>query len=91
MNRSAKTHLDRIASQGCALCLRLGFGPTQAMIHHPRTGQGTAQRASHFLAIPLCESCHQGPEGVHGDKSLLRVANCTELDLLADVIERLYQ
>lgn len=91
MNKAARTHLDRIAAQGCALCLRLGYGPTPAMIHHVRTGQGMAQRASHFLAIPLCESCHQGPEGVHGDRSLMRVANVSELDLLADVIERMYQ
>ena len=91
MSRAKKTHFDRIVSQGCALCLRIGWGPTPAMIHHIRTGQGVSQRASHFLAIPLCQSCHQGPEGVHGDKSLLRVANVTELDLLADVIERLYQ
>lgn len=83
------SHMDRLAQLPCALCERLGM--TQAgrtYVHHIREGQGKSQRASDYLAIPLCYDCHQGPEGIHGDRSLLRVAKCEELDLLADVIAK---
>lgn len=58
-------------------------------VHHIREGQGMAQRASDFLTIPLCPDCHQGRCGVHGDKSYLRARKLTELDMLANTIERL--
>ncbi len=59
-------------------------------VHHVREGQGVAQRASDYLAIPLCHSgCHQGPQGIHGDRSLLRLAKASELDLLAMVVAQL--
>lgn len=83
-----RSYLGRIAGLPCALCARLGqqqSGRTYA--HHIREGQGMSQRANDFLAIPLCYDCHQGPCGIHGDRSLLRVAKCEELDLLADTIE----
>lgn len=85
-----RAHLSRVLGMDCVLCARLGLtqaGRTYA--HHVRTGQGMAQRASDFLAIPLCYSCHQGDQGIHGDRSLLRVAKCEELDLLGDVIGRM--
>lgn len=62
---------------------------TPAEIHHPREGQGGAQRASNWLAIPTCPDCHRGPHGIHGDKGLLKQAKVTEMDLLADTISRL--
>lgn len=77
-------HLERIASLPCSLC-----GSTPVHVHHIREGQGMAQRASNWLTIPLCPSCHQGPQGIHGDKAMLRVYKKTELDLLADTIRRL--
>lgn len=68
----------------CVLCSEIGMiqrAPTT--IHHARTGQGMSQRASHWMVAALCRDCHQGPEGIHGDRSLLRVANLDELDLVA--------
>lgn len=85
-----KRHLGRVAAMSCVLCERLGL-PQQGRtyVHHARTGQGKSQRASHYLGIPLCYDCHQGQNGIHGDRSLLRIAKCEELDLLADVIKKL--
>ena len=48
-----------------------------------------AQRASNFLTIPLCEPCHTGPRGIHGDKSIMRTLKLSELDMLANTIEAL--
>lgn len=89
MSIAAKRHLSRVAALGCMLCRRFGVFDTPAEIHHPRFAVGMAQRASDWLAIPLCPDCHRGPRGIHGDRSALRQAKCDEPDLLADTIELL--
>lgn len=78
-------HLGRVKRLRCVLCTRLLLAQDSLTeVHHLRTEQGGAQRASHFLTAALCgETCDRGPRGVHGDRSLLRQAKCTEIDLLA--------
>lgn len=88
MTRStSRSHIERIKRMDCVLCG--ATGPSDA--HHIREGQGIGQRASDYLAIPLCKSCHQGENGVHGDKTLQKVYKMEELDLLAETIEKLMQ
>lgn len=89
MIKSEKQHLDRVAQLGCLLCAEFGQPGIPAEIHHIREGQGASQRASNWLAVPLCASCHRGPTGVHGDRTLMRIAKMGELDLLAETIRRL--
>jgi len=89
MSLAAKRHLSRVAGLGCIVCRRMGLPDTPAEIHHPRFAAGAGQRASDFLAIPLCPYHHRGTRGVHGDRSALRQIKCDEPDLLADVIELL--
>ena len=84
MSAAGKRHMGRVAELPCALC-----GGMPVEVHHIREGQGMAQRASHFLAIPLCVPCHRGSKGIHGDRSMLRIYKTTELDLLAATIEKL--
>jgi hypothetical protein len=76
--------MDRVAQLPCSVC-----GVDGVQLHHIREGQGMAQRASNFLVVPLCPSCHTGPMGVHGDKTMMRIKKLTELDLLANTIEAL--
>ncbi len=85
MTKGERKHLERIKSMPCGLCG--ADGPSDA--HHIRTGQGMGQRASDFLAIPLCKDCHQGDEGLHGSRALWRVYRKDELDVLAQTIERI--
>ncbi len=84
------THLSDVRALPCILCEILGMvqqSVTEA--HHPRAGQGKAQKAPDSLAIPLCGArCHRGPSGVHGDQALLRVAKVTEWDLVGMVVDR---
>ena len=91
MTKAEQQHLSRVAALGCVLCRRLGYRDTPAEIHHPRTGQGMSQRASHFEAVPLCREHHQGDTGVHGlgRRAFERVYGCTERELLAEVRELL--
>jgi hypothetical protein len=87
--RAEQCYHDRVAQMPCVLCELLGQGPSAAQLHHIREGQGMSQRASHWLVIPLCPDCHTGPQGLHGDRTLFRLAKVDELDLLALTIERL--
>lgn len=48
-----------------------------------------SQRASHWLTASLCHDCHQGPNGIHGDRTRWRIHDMTELDALADTLRRL--
>lgn len=89
MSVKGKKHMGRVAALGCILCQVLGQGKTPAEVHHLREGQGGGQRADDFLTIPLCPNCHRGPQGIHGDKTLLRITKLTELDLLAMTLEAL--
>lgn len=83
--------MDRVAQLGCILCRLLEMEQqSKTDLHHIREGQGMAQRASNWLVIPLChDGCHQGRNGIHGDRSLLRIAKVDEFDLLAATLERL--
>jgi len=76
--------MGRVADLPCVLC-----GQQGVQVHHIREGQGMAQRASNWLVVPLCPSCHTGPLGVHGDKTMMRINKMTELDMLAKTIEAL--
>jgi len=80
-----KAHVERIKRMDCCLCGATGTSDA----HHIREGQGMSQRASDVLVIPLCKSCHQGPNGIHGDRSMLRIFKVEELDLLAITLEKL--
>lgn len=91
MTRAESEYLARVARLGCVACALLGFDTddVQPEIHHPRDGEGMGQRASNWLAMGLCPEHHRGPHGVHGDRLILRQLKCTEMDLLAWVIQRL--
>lgn len=85
MNRAEQQYLSRVKSLPCGLCS--ASGPSHA--HHVRVGQGMGQRAGHFCTIPLCWACHQGPNGIHGDRSLWKVYKKTELGVLDETIGKL--
>lgn len=90
MNAREKRHLNRLADLGCIVCRNLGYGKTPAEIHHVREDQGLSQRASHFLAIPLCAPHHRtGGHGValHAGQEAFERLYGAELDLLAQTLE----
>ena len=84
MTNSESRYLGKLAQLPCVLC-----GDSPVEIHHLRAGQGMAQRAPHWLAMPLCPTCHRGPRGVHGDRQLLKAQKVDEIELLARAIEAL--
>lgn len=78
MTKAERLHLVRVKSLPCGLCG--ASAPSSA--HHIREGQGMAQRAGHFCTIPLCYDCHQGPQGIHGDRTLWRIYRKDEITIL---------
>lgn len=85
MTASQRIYVGRVKELPCSCCGKPG--PSSA--HHIREGQGMGQRAQHWLVVALCYDCHQGVNGVHGDRALMRIYNVDELDLLAETIKRL--
>ena len=83
--KAEKLHMGKVAQLPCATC---GSKPVE--LHHAREGQGMAQRAGNFLVIPLCVDCHRGKQGVHGDKTMMRIMKVTEMDLLNDTLSKVY-
>lgn len=92
MSAAGKRHMGRVAEQGCCICRRLGYGATPAEVHHARTGVGAGQRNSDWLTVGLCPEHHRGASGVHGlgVRAFERTYGVTELDLVAETLERIY-
>lgn len=86
MTAAEKRHLSRVAAIGCIIC----GGPAE--IHHPRFAAGMSQRASNWLAIPLCPEHHrQGEFGhaVHNGQETFERNYGREVELLAETIRRM--
>ena len=83
---AGKRRMGRVASLGCVLCRRIGYGQTPAEVHHIRTEQGAASRASDGNTIPLCPEHHRGSGGIHGmgRRAFERTYNVTEIELLGE-------
>ena len=76
---NGKAYLDLVRRQPCSCC----GAAAPSFSHHPREGQGGAQKADDFLAIALCYECHQGVAGIHGNRSLMRIYKKSEMDMIA--------
>ena len=75
-------HLSIVTGLGCIVCGR------DAQAHHPRDGQGMAQKAPHCDAIPLCPDHHtDGGYGIalHAGQEIFEENFGTEAELLAMV------
>ena len=82
MTKAEREYMSRIACLPCCVC-----GDHGVHLHHVREGQGMAQRAKNWLVVPLCPDCHTGPNGLHGDRSRMRIYKVDEMDMLAATIE----
>ena len=85
MTKAERAYMDRVAALGCIVP---GCG-SPAQLHHPRSGQGKAQRAQDWLVVPLCKFHHDPPEGIHAPRTFYTRHRLDEWDLVAMVIERL--
>ncbi|MCG5378749.1 Ref family recombination enhancement nuclease [Providencia rettgeri] len=92
MTKKSKTKEDKqwlsdVAELGCICCRNMGYGATLAEIHHVRTGQGMAQRASHKDVLPLCPHHHRPSydTGFHAAPKTWQEIHGTEIELLEQI------
>lgn len=86
MRQAEAKHLNWIAALPCCLC---GAKPVE--VHHILEGRIKGRKSAHYTAIPLCPDCHRGSKnGIHGRQDMLRIKKTTELELLAETLERIY-
>lgn len=78
--------MGRVAELPCCLC---GTQPVE--VHHILEGRIKGRRSADWTTIPLCPSCHRdNHNGIHGAQAMLRIRKTTELELLAETLEKLY-
>lgn len=83
----AKRHVEFVHDLPCGLC---GAMPVEA--HHILDGRIPGRKSPDALVIPLCADCHRGDaNGIHGRRVLWNVYRKTELDVLAETLEKLYR
>ncbi|HGN1323702.1 TPA: Ref family recombination enhancement nuclease [Proteus mirabilis] len=82
--KEEKKWLSDVAELGCICCRNMGFGASLAEIHHVRTEQGMAQRASHTDVLPLCPPHHRAcyETGFHASPKSWQEIHGSEIELL---------
>jgi hypothetical protein len=81
-----KRHMNSVAQLACCLC---GAQPVE--LHHILEGRTPGRRSPNWLVIPLCPDCHRGNHnGIHGQQAMLHIRKTSELELLANTLERVY-
>ncbi|WP_368875750.1 Ref family recombination enhancement nuclease [Proteus vulgaris] len=82
--KEEKKWLSDVAELGCICCRNMEFGASLAEIHHVRTGQGMAQRASHTDVLPLCPPHHRAcyETGFHASPKSWQEIHGSEIELL---------
>lgn len=82
----SRKHMGRVKELPCGVCG--ASGPSDA--HHILEGRIPGRKSPDWLTIPLCKECHQGPQGIHGDRTLWKIYKANEAQILNDTLEALY-
>lgn len=56
-----RAHIQRVKCVACVTCDRMGCDAHEIV-------QGLW-----WLSIAVCRTCHEGPQGIHGDQTMLRL------------------
>jgi hypothetical protein len=89
MSNAGKRHMQRVADwgadHGCVVC-----GQPFAHIHHVMEGRTPGRRSGDFCVVPLCWECHEGTNGIHGDRIRWSLHKASELEALNRTLEAIY-
>ena len=77
----SKRYMQKVREAGCLVCNQ----PANA--HHIRE----ERNKNDYLTVPLCQEHHQGDFSIHMSKRQFTNIYGSELDLLAETIERLFK
>lgn len=85
--KATQQHMDRVAQLRCGVCEQ----PGPVELHHILEGRTPGRRSPDWLVIPLCHDCHQGSaNGIHGRRAMWAITKKSELDVLAETLEKIY-
>lgn len=76
---------DWAMDHGCVVC-----GESFAHLHHMLEDRTPGRRADDWLTMGLCWECHEGSQGIHGDRQRWKLRNMTESKALAATLEGIY-
>jgi hypothetical protein len=77
--KAEREHIARVKALPCGVC----DAPPVSDAHEPEQGMW-------WIAIPLCQACHTGPQGWHGDRTRWKMRKLfTELPVINDTIRKL--
>jgi hypothetical protein len=79
INDRERQYLEMVKSLPCSCCD--APGPNQA--HH-------VKQHRQYVCVALCPDCHTGTNGLHGNKSYMRIKKLDELDLINITVKRLF-
>lgn len=85
MTKSEKIHIERVKNQNCIVCD--AAAPSDA--HHVLEDRASGRKPGHFLIVPLCKACHQGPSGIHGDRALWKIYKMSEMEALNETLSKI--
>lgn len=71
-------HAGKVSELDCIVCEE----PGPSEVHEPEQGMW-------FISIPLCYSCHRGPEGWHGTRLRWNLRKMTELKAINETLRKL--
>jgi hypothetical protein len=86
MTKGEAAHLERVKNLECAVCAK--YAPSHA--HHLMHDRASGRKPGHYCTIPLCDNCHVGPNGIHGDRSMWKVYKISEMEALDQTLAKLY-
>ena len=78
MTVAERRHVLRVKELQCVVC----GAPPPSEAHEPVQGLW-------FCSIALCEFCHRGRNGIHGDKAMWSVNKMDEWSALNETLRRL--
>ncbi len=73
-----KAHVALVSPLACIVC----GSPEGSEVHEPEQGMW-------FISIPLCYSCHRGPDGWHGTRLRWVLRKMTELKAINETLRNL--
>lgn len=79
LSTAEREHLARVKESPCAVC----DAPPPTEAHHIQQGQ-------HFATVALCQHCHTGKGGIHGDMTMWRIFKLDEIKALNKTLGRIY-
>lgn len=77
ITRAESHHMAAVKSVPCVVC----DAPAPSFAHHVVQGD-------HYTTVAVCWYCHQGPQGIHGDKTLWRIRKLDELGAINETLRR---